>query len=209
LGTFADQFAKGDYPNAMNELEKVREKISPGVWHFNMGTVQAKLSRPAEARYHFLEARHMGLQEEALTQNLQFIEDQLEVVKLEKPIEPMDYAMKFGLWAENGFFTMLSLILLLGGLLVLKREKKYWVLAVTIIVAAIPIGIGTWVNSWDRSVNLVPHEVLEGPSAIFASRGELPPGVMVITKRSGDWVEIIYPSRFRGWIKSTGLKELE
>lgn len=193
----------------MNELEKVREKISPGVWHFNMGTVQAKLSRPAEARYHFLEARKNGLQEEALTQNLELVENQLEVVKLEKPIEPLDYAVKFGLWAENGFFNMLSLLFLLGGLLILKKEKKYWVLAVTVFVATIPLGIGMWVRSWDKAVNLVPHEVLDGPSAIFASHGELPPGVMVITKRSGDWVEIIYPSRFRGWVKRTGLKELE
>jgi hypothetical protein len=209
LETFADYYAKGDFPNAMNELMKNRQRISPGLWHFNMGTVKAKMNVLAEARYHFLAAEENGFTDKSLGQNLSIVEDELDVRILEKPLDTMDYAIKFGLWSQNGFLTMVSLMILLGGILILRKEKKYYVLILTILLALIPVGCHFWIGSWDRAVTLTSHEVLEGPSVIFDSRGELPPGVMVVTKESGEWKEVIYPSRFRGWIKAAGLKELE
>lgn len=193
----------------MNELEKNREKISAGVWHFNMGTLKAKMNVPAEARYHFLSAEKSGFTDEKLGRNLSLVEAELEIQTLEKPIDSFDYAVRFGLWAQNGFLTTLSLIFLLGGLLILRKEKKYYVLALTVLLTILPLGIGFWVKSWDKSVSVVSQEVHEGPSVIFGSRGELPPGVMVITKDAGEWKEIIYPSRFSGWIKNSGIKKLE
>jgi hypothetical protein len=209
LGTFADFYAKGDFPNAMKELERNREKISPGLWHFNMGIVKAKLMMPAEARFHFLEAHLKGFTNEKLAQNESLVEDELEVKTLEKPLDTMDYAVKFGLWAQNGFFTMISLMFLLGGLLILKKQRKYSILVLTVVMALVPVGISYWVKTWDKFVNVVPLQVMDGPSVIFGSRGELPAGILLITRRSGDWSEVVYPSRFRGWIRNTGLKELE
>ncbi|MES2528283.1 MAG: SH3 domain-containing protein [Bdellovibrionota bacterium] len=209
METFADKFAKGDFPNAQLELEKVKENISPGLWHFNMGTVKAKLMNPAEARFHFLEARMNGFTDEQLTQNLDLIENQLEVKTLEKPLGAQDFAMKAGMWGQNGLFTMLSLLVLVIGMIILKKERKYSILILTLTLAAIPFGLQFWVKSWDKYITVAAHEVREGPSTIFGSRGELPPGILVVTRRPGDWVEITYPSRFRGWIKNVGLKELE
>ncbi len=193
----------------MNELTKNREKLSPGLWHFNMGTVKAKMNLAAEARYHFLAAEEKGFSDEKLTQNLAIVEDELEVKTLEKPLDTFDYAVKFGLWSQSGFLTMISLIILLAGILILRKEKKYYVLILTIVFALMPVGCHYWIGSWDKAVTLTPLEVLDGPSVIFGSRGELPAGVMVVTKKSGEWKEVIYPSRFRGWIKNAGLKELE
>lgn len=209
METFAGLYARGDFPNALKELEKNRDKISPGLWHFNAGTVKAKMMNPAEARFHFLEAKLHGFTDESLAQNLNLVERELQVSTLEKPLETTDYALRFGLWAQNGFFTTLSLLFLLGGLLILRREKKYYVLILTVLLTLAPLGASYWIKGQDKAVILVAHEVLEGPSAIFASRGELPPGVLVMMKKSGDWLEIVYPSRFRGWIKNTGIKELE
>jgi hypothetical protein len=202
-------YAKGDFSNAQIELEKVREKISPGLWHFNMGTLKAKMSIPAEARFHFLEARLHGFTEKQLNQNLELVETQLNIISLEKPLEVADYAMKAGMWSQNGFFTMLSLLILVIGMITLKKERKYSVLFITIILTLIPFGLHFWVKSWDKYITLTALEVREGPSVIFGLRGELPDGVLVITRKSGEWREIIYPSRFRGWIKNAGLKELE
>lgn len=193
----------------MIELEKQRENISPGLWHFNAGTVKAKMMSPAEARFHFLEARLHGFNDQKLSENLNLIENQLDVKSLEKPIEPLDYAVKFSLWAEGGFFTMLSLVVILFGLIIMKKTQKYYVLILTILLAAVPLSLSYWVKSWNKSVALTPHQVMDGPSAIFGSRGELPPGIFLITRKAGDWKEVIYPSRFRGWIKNAGLKELE
>ncbi len=193
----------------MNELAKNREKLSPGLWHFNMGTVKAKLNVMAEARYHFLAAERQGFADERLNQNLSLVEKALEVKTLEKPLDTLDYAVKFGLWSQNGFLTMISLIILLGGMLILRKEKKYYVLVLTIFFALIPVGCHYWIRSWDKAVTLKAQEVLDGPSVIFGSRGELPAGIMIVTKKTGEWKEVIYPSRFSGWIKNAGLKELE
>lgn len=193
----------------MSELAKNRERVSPGLWHFNMGTVKAKMNVPAEARYHFLEAEENGFADEKLSQNLSIVEDELQVKTLEKPLDTFDYAVKFGLWSHNGFLTTLSLLILLGGMLILRKEKKYYVLILTIVLALVPMGVNYWIGTWNKAVTISSHEVLEGPSVIFGSRGELPPGVMVVMKKSGEWNEVIYPSRFRGWIKNAGIKELE
>lgn len=193
----------------MLELEKQRDHISPGLWHFNAGTIKAKMMNPAEARFHFLEAKFLGFNDQKLFENLNLIEDQLEVKALEKPVEPLDYAVKFSLWAEGGFFTMISLMIILTGLIIMKRTQKYYVLLLTAVLAVVPVSVNFWVKSWNKSVTVSPHQVMDGPSAIFGSRGELPPGIFLITRTTGEWKEIIYPSRFRGWIKNAGLKELE
>ena len=193
----------------MLELEKQREHISPGLWHFNAGTVKAKMMNPAEARFHFLEARLHGFNNQKLSENLNLIEDQLEITTLEKPLAASDYAVKFGLWAEGGFFTMICLTIILAGLIIMKKTRKYYVLILTVLFAAVPLTVNFWVKSWDKSVALTPQQVMDGPSSIFGSRGELPPGIFLITRKAGEWKEVIYPSRFRGWIKNAGLKELE
>ncbi len=209
MKTFADFYANGDYPNSLMELEKLRGDISPGVWHFNAGTLKAKMMNLPEARYHFLEAKLNGFQDDRLDENLSLVEEQLDVKSLEKPLELYDYAVKFSFWAQNGFFTMLSLLFLLTGLLILKRKKNFAVLGFTVFLISLPLILGQWTKSWDKAVTLSPREVMDGPSGIFGSRGELPAGILIVTRRSGDWKEILYPSRFKGWIKSSGLKALE
>jgi hypothetical protein len=70
-------------------------------------------------------------------------------------------------------------------------------------------GATYWVKSWDRGIVLIPRPIKEGPSVIFSSNQELPVGIMVVTKREGDWLKVIYPTRFEGWIHSTHIKELK
>ncbi len=80
---------------------------------------------------------------------------------------------------------------------------------VFLLLVLIPVGLNWWVKSWPYAVVVAPQAIQEGPSAIFPARGELPVGVLVITREMGEWEEVIYPSRFQGWIKKQGLKVLE
>lgn len=209
LDTFAEYYAKGDFPNALVELEKLRDSLSPASWHYNMGTVEAKLGKFPEARYHFLKSRSEGYRSEALETNLSLVERELEVSSLEKPQEFSDYVLKFGFWAQGGFFTTLALLVLVGGLIIFRRERRFHVLLVTVAGVLFPLAASLGIGVLERSVSLKSQEILEGPSVIFSSQGELPPGVLLVTKSSGEWKEIIYPARFKGWVKSVGLKELE
>ena len=209
LDTFAEYYAKGAYPDALAELEIQRSQVPPGLWHFNAGTVKAKMGLAAEARFHFLKAQLEGYSEQNLGKNLDLVEEKLELTSLEKPLTFSDYAVKFGLWSQGGFFSTLALLILVTGLLILRREKKTLILGLTVIFCTIPLALSAWVHSWDKAVIVSEQEIREGPSAIFASRGEIPEGVLVVLKKSGDWYEVFYPARFQGWIKNSGFKELE
>lgn len=209
LKTFQDFYVQKDYANALLTLEKNRDEMSPGLWHYNVGTVKASEGRFAEARLHFLKARELGFSDSANETNLRLTEEKLEVTRLEKPLSVTDYLIKGALWAREGAFTTLSLIVLVIALWNLRKRKSFQMAAVYAVLMAIPLLLNFWVNSWSRLIVIEPQLVQEGPSVIFGGRNELPSGVMLVTRHKGDWLEIIYPSRFSGWIKSAGLKAME
>jgi hypothetical protein len=209
LKTFQDFYVQKDYANALLVLEKNQSDLAPGLWHYNVGTVKASEGRWAEARLHFLKARELGFKTHANESNLKLTEEKLEVGRLEKPLSTTDYLIKGALWAKEGAFTTISLLVLVIALWNLRRKKSFQMAAIYAVMMALPLLLNFWVNSWSRQIVIEPQLVQEGPSVIFGGKNELPAGVMVVTRHKGDWLEIIYPSRFAGWIKSAGLKAME
>jgi hypothetical protein len=198
-----------EYQKALATLEANQSKISPGVWHYNMGTEYGKLDNLPLARYHFLMAELKGLNSKEVLSNRNLIESKLDITRLEKPISSYDYFIKISLEASKGILTTVSLLLVIIGLFNLWKKSNFKALGICLFFALGFTGMNWWVNSWDKSIVMETKSVQEGPSAIFSVKGELPVGVMVITQAKGEWLEIIYPSRFQGWIKESGLKELK
>lgn len=209
MKTFEGFYSKGDFANALLTLEKNPSDLSPGLWHYNVGTIKAKMQNLPEARFHFLQATELGMNSDVVFNNLKIAEEKLDIVRLEKPLNASDYFIKGSLWASQGLFTSLSLIIIIAALLHLRKRISYKLVLSYLTAVLLPLGFNFWVNSWDRAVVTNTQLVQEGPSVIFPSRGELPLGVLVVLKHNGEWSKIIYPSRFEGWIKNTGLKSLE
>ena len=207
--TFQAHYARKDYPNALLVLQKNQSELSPGLWHYNVGIIKAQTQQWPEARFHFLKSRQAGFNSEQTANNLALTEEKLELVKLEKSLSTNDYLIKASLWAAEGVLTTFALLILVIAIFSLRKKRDYKLASIYAVVMGIPLLLSLWIGSWTKSVVIQPQLVLDGPSVIFPSRAELPAGIFIVTRDKGDWKEIIYPSRFNGWIKNAGLKSLE
>lgn len=209
MKTFEGLYLKKDYPNALLELEKHKQDVDAGLWHYNMGTVEGQLKNWPSARYHFLLSDMSGLRNSELSQNLELAESQLGVVRLEQALNTSDYLIKGSLFVSQGPLLSLSLLFLVIGLCILKKQSSFKKMMLVLFFVALPLTLNFWIKSWPRKIVTSAKPIYEGPAAMFGTRGEVPAGVMVLTKVKDGWEEIVYPSRFSGWIKSDGLKRLE
>jgi len=209
LKTFEGYYLKKDYPNALLTLEKGRGEVEAGLWHYNMGTVFGEMKNWPLARFHFMLAEANGFNSKELSQNQQLAEDVLEISRLEKPLDTSDYLIKASLVASEGLLVTLSLIFLVLGLWLLKQSATAKRALIFVLAVVSPLIIDSWFDSWPRKIVIETKSLYEGPSALFAVRGELPAGLMVLTNTKGEWEEIIYPARFSGWVRTDGMKRLE
>lgn len=209
LKTVEALYAQKNYQEALKTLESNQGNISPGVWHYNMGTVLGKLESLPMARYHLTMADLEGFNSQEVILNKKLVETKLDIPKLEKANSASDYFVKGSIEASQGILTTLSLILVIFGIVNMWKKSSYKVLAVLLTSALFVIGLNFWIQSWNKVIVITSQSIQEGPSVIFPSRDELPVGVMLIISKKGEWSKVVYPSRFQGWIKNAGLKELK
>lgn len=208
LKTVQNYYAQKDYNLALDTLLKNQEHVPPGIWHYNVGTVHGKLENWPLARFHLLMAGKEGYVSQEAIQNRELVEEKLNVGRLEIPTSASDYFFKYSLEATHGVFTTMGLLLIISGIIALWKKVSAKVTILFFLTAVMIFGFNWWLVELDKNIIVNSQIVHEGPSAIFESSEELPAGVMVITVQSGEWLKIIYPSRFQGWIKKSGLKEL-
>jgi hypothetical protein len=209
LKTFQDYYLKKDYSNALLSLEKSQKEIGLGLWHYNIGTVQAEMGNYSIARYHLLLAQEAGYSSKELRQNQRFVEEKLEIERLEKPLAPSDYVIKGALIASEGPLLTLALLAVVFGVWMIRKVPSLKNVGLLVLGTLIPLGLNIWIKSWPRQIVMESKQIYEGPSALFGERGDLPAGVVVITNKKEDWEEVIFPTRFSGWIRPDGLKKLE
>ncbi len=209
LKTVESSFAQKDYPEALKILEASKSQIPSGLWHYNMGTVFGKMGNYPLARFHLLKAEAEGFKSKEAIANRELVESKLEIEKIETPITTSDYLVKGGMIAAQGLLGMLSLCLIIGALFTLWKKNSLKIFSLVVLPAFLLIGLNVWISNWNRQIVMNPKPIFEGPSAIFEARNEIPAGVMVVVRENEGWLQIIFPSRYQGWIKPDGLKELK
>lgn len=209
LKTVEALYAQKDYQKALETLAANKGKISESVWHYNVGTVYGKLENWPMARYHLTLAEWEGLSSKEVISNKHYIEMKLDTDKHERPISPSDYFVKGGIASSQGILSSVSLFFVLVGLIVFWKKKSIKALSACLALALMVVGINFWIHSWDKMIVVTTQVIKDGPSEIFGQRDELPVGLMIVGKKKDNWIEITYPSRYQGWIKDTGLKELK
>lgn len=209
LKTVETLYAQKEFQSALDLLMANKKSISPGLWNYNVGTVYAGLNEWPLARYHLLMAEREGFISKESGINLDLVEEKLEISRLEKPFGWSDYLVKGGLFVSEGILSSLALLILVVGLFNLRKSKTFKSLGLTVSAVLFVLGINWWIQSWHKMIVLTPQGIHEGPSGIFAAREEIPAGVLIITTQEEEWAKIIYPMRFQGWIKNSGLKELK
>ncbi len=209
LKTFQDLYLKKEYPLALTELEKNAKIVEPGLWHYNMGTVLAEMNEWPLARFHFIMAEKSGLESQQLHRNQQLAESKLEIGRLEKPLTTSDFFIKAAMVSAEGPLLSLSLVFLVIGLMALKKSRTIKAALIFSVAVLSPLILNFWIHSWTPKIVTTAKSIYDGPSALFQIKGELPAGVMILTNTKGNWDEIIFPSRFSGWVKLDSLKSLE
>lgn len=209
LKTVEGLYAQKNYQEALKTLEAGQSKISPGIWHYNVGTVFGKLENWPMARYHLTMADWEGFNSEEVILNKKLVETKLDIAKLEKANSASDYFVKGSIEASQGILTTLSLILVIIGIVNMWKKSSYKVMGALLTSAVLILGLNFWIQSWDKVIVITSQSIQEGPSIIFPSRDELPTGVMLVISKEGEWSKILYPSRYKGWIKNAGFKELK
>ena len=209
MKTFEGFYLKKDYVNALKTLEGQQKDIDLGLWHYNMGTVLAEMNNWPMARLHFLLSEKSGLNTKQLNQNLLLVEEKLDLTRLEKPLSTSDYLLKASFVAADGPLVTLGFLMLAVGLYFLKKKPSLKSAAIFVVAVFTPLMLDLWIDAWPRQIVTSNKVIYEGPSALFSPLGELPQGVMILSNKKDGWEEIIYPSRFAGWIKPEDLKSLE
>jgi hypothetical protein len=209
LKTVETFYAQKDYQKALETLAANKGKSSESVWHYNVGTVYGKLENWPMARYHLTLAEWEGLSSKEVISNKNFVESKLDTNKLERPLSPSDYFVKGGIESSQGILSSISLLIVLIGLVAFWKQKSIKALGACLVFAMIVVGFNFWIHSWDKMIVVTTQVIKDGPSEIFGQREELPVGLMIVGTKKGNWIEIIYPSRYKGWIKDSGLKELK
>lgn len=209
LKTVESLYASKDFDGALKILKENQNTLPQGVWNYNMGTVYGKTGELALARYHFLQAEASGFSEAELLKNKALVENNLNVARYEEAISTNDYLVKNALFASQGLLTTLAFVCFLFSLGILSKTGKVKKALVLLIPVFIFASLNLWINSWPKQIVVTPQVIKDGPSTIFNNQGELPSGLMIVTTKKDGWLYIQYPSRFSGWIKDTGLKELK
>lgn len=209
LKTVEAFYVKKDYQSALQTLEANKSKITSGLWHYNMGTIYAGMKEWGKARFHLLQAEREGFVSKESEQNLELVESALGVESLEKSIGWTDYVVRGAMISSEGILSTLALFVLIAGMIGVIRKKSIIGFSVLTLSVLFLIGLNFWIKTWPLAIVSAPQEIQEGPSAIFASKEELPSGVLVLATHEGEWRKILYPARYQGWIKNTGLEELK
>jgi hypothetical protein len=209
LKTVQSLHGQKDYQGALKLLELHKSEISTGLWHYNVGTIYGKIENWPLARYHLLMADSEGFRSKELFNNILLVEEKIEAIKLEKPETTADYLVVGGITATQGVLTSVSLILVICGIIGLRKKVNLKSSMVFFSLSILVLGLNWWILSWNKKIVTVPQPLKDGPSAIFDSKGELPAGLLIVGEQKGEWMKIYYPSRFQGWIKNSGLEELK
>jgi hypothetical protein len=209
LKTVESAYQQGDFQGAISTLEKNQIHVTPGLWHYNMGTLYAKLENFPLARYHFLMSDMEGYTNKDLIKNKKIVEEKLDIPKHEKMLSTSDYFIRGSVEATHGIFTMVCLLIIICGVFLSFRRSNFKAFRFSLVLSCLVLVINFWVQNWKKFIVLEGQVLHEGPSSIFLSNQEVPPGTMIVVLEKDDWLRVLYPSQYGGWIKHNGIRKLK
>ena len=209
LKTAEALYHQGDYQGALRVLENHQVQLPKGLWHYNMGTILAKLEKLPLSRYHFIMADNGGYTNKDLIKNKLIVEEKLDVPRNEKSLTISDHFISGSLEATHGIFTTISLFLILTGIFLSIRKSNLKSMKFPLVLSLFFLIFNFWVINWEKYLVMENQKIHDGPSSIFLTNQELPSGVMIVVDEKEGWLKILYPSQYKGWIKNAGIRSLK
>ena len=202
LKKLEELFVSKKYDEARDFLVTKKSELSPGLFHYNMGTVLGEQGNLPAARYHFEIAKKEGFGHPALYKNLSLVSKKISVNS--DVLDQKEYVYNFFSSTPSSLFLFTSLILTIISIFTVK----YFELSKKIIVGLILLFFTPTIykevyfdKNYSTAINLKEVELFQGPSKVYEVIDMIPAGNRLILSKSHDsWVFIEYPIEFSGWI---------
>ena len=208
-GSFEDLYLKKDYKGAANYLLQNKQQMSSGIFHYNLGTVYAKMGDLPAARFHLEKSIKEGYINSSSLNNLAYIKTKLQVDDLSTSPEWQDQLMNATLAFPMSGYLSLTLIITLVGLLFIRMKKmtKKITMALFIILALFPIAYSAlYLEKINYAIAFKDVTLYEGPSKIFQDKGKIHAGSKIILGEFKEgWFYVKFPISLTGWVSKDQL----
>jgi len=203
-------YLDGKYTELKEKLVKDRDSLSPGVFHYNLGTILAKEGNLAAARYNLEKAKSLGFSHPALIKNLDSVTKKVQVTQYNSE-KPLDIKLLEGfVFTSDSLFLLASLLcaLFMTILLRMKLIKNRYIFVALLALSTTPFLVKKYHynTTYMTAVNIKATKVFEGPSEIYEPIKEIEGGQKVIIGKSfEDWIFVNWPVEYSGWVKRQDL----
>ena len=202
-------YLKGEFAEAQKVLLANKDQFSPGLFHYNLGTVLMKMGNHAAGRYHLEKALKNGYVDTKVFHNLSVAKSHLGVSDVENSGNPFDAILSFSLDIPFSLYLTLTLIfaLCLALLMKLKMLVRWSRVGICFAFVLLPVlYYSFFLSRFNFAIALSDAPLREGPSQIYAELSKVKAGSKFIIGESQDgWYYIKSPSTMTGWIKKDDL----
>lgn len=207
--SFEELYLKKDYKGAANYLLQNKQQFDSGIFHYNLGTVYSKQGDFAAARFHLEKAIKEGYINSSSLNNLTYVKGQLQVDDLSTSSNLPDQLMNSALAIPPTAYLSLSLVFLLCGISLLKTKKlrrKLSMALFALLIAAPVVFSNLYLDKINYAVAFKDVPLYEGPSKIFAEKGQIKAGSKIILSDFKEgWFYVKFPISLTGWINKDQL----
>lgn len=209
LKSLEAHYLKNEFQETQNLLLKAKDNYPRSLFHYNLGTVQAKAGEMGAARYNVEKSLKLGFYNSKSLNNLNYIKNTLSLNDLSTSTSYFDRGIDYLLLIPGDFYLTASLILVLMFTVAANffRKIKIWVSVLVLLIALLPIGVNHFLlKRIHHAIVLKDIPVYEGPSKIYEKTYELPEGSkIIIGDKKKDWFFIKYPISLSGWVERDNL----
>ncbi|MCT4642349.1 MAG: hypothetical protein N4A33_08635 [Bacteriovoracaceae bacterium] len=193
------------YKEALTKLSKLKTSMDKEIYFYNLGMLHYKNNEFSLAKLNFIQAKALGFEDRDSFILLKEVDRNLNVQNIENKkmiIEDHIFDLTYRLHPES-FIYIGTLFVLISLACSFRKVSKLLIL----FFSFLGILIGGWGYfykfNYDKVVLLKQKSLRQGPSKIFEPIFELPKGGhFIMNKTYENWGHIIYPSSYRGWIKT-------
>jgi len=227
----SDEFAMGnkfyenkDYASAIRMYQSVLDKEQESAdLYFNLGNAYFKNGDLGLAILNYMRAQRLNPGDEDILANLefatQFSQVQMEGVEL-NPVKAFllsisgQYHINTLAWVSSGLFVLLMLLLIIrfGLLLAHSAVRIGLIIVVTLLITVASLTTFKYHNEYMTRRGVIIAEeapVYTGASELSEIELHGAPGLVVeILKEDGDFIEVSFDNKRRGWIHHDLVTEL-
>lgn len=202
-------YIDGKNNEARDLLVQHKNKLDPGLFHYNYGTLLIKSGNTAAGRFHLEKALQSGYSNSKTKNNLKVVKESLQVNDISTSEVFVDQLVNTSKQLPNEAFLSMTLILILLILLGYKFSivKNKILLSAGLLICLLPLCVKYgYLDTKELVVSLKDTVIYEGPSSIYEKKGELKAGSkVVIGEKRRKFYYIDAPEFLAGWVKKADL----